>query len=271
MQITTPQTHSPSDLDVPSVSVNGHQLTLASGADAGQIREQVWAELLRQEAVREGMLTDHAPYDRAPSLSAVEQEIIAAMVERAATPPVADEQACVRYYMAHRHRFTTGQTVTLRHILFAVTPGVPVQALAQRAEAILLDLMGKKEGAAERFADAAREYSNCPSGAQGGALGTVTPADVVPELAKVLFRQEGGMPNGIQPRLVHSRFGLHIIHVLEQCPGHTPKFAEIRERVERAMSHQARVTATRQFMLQLVGAAQITGIEIEGATSPLLQ
>ena len=59
----------------------------------------------------------------------------------------------------------------VRHILFAVTPGVDVVALRNRAEAALLDVRCHDDGEADRFAGAARELSNCPSGAQGGDLG----------------------------------------------------------------------------------------------------
>ena len=45
--------------------------------------------------------------------------------------------------------------------------GVNVQALAQRAEAALLEL-SHKDVSPERFAQLAGELSNCPTGAQGG-------------------------------------------------------------------------------------------------------
>ena len=41
---------------------------------------------------------------------------------------------------ARRRRYATGERVRVRHILFAVTPGVDVVALRKRAEATLLDV-----------------------------------------------------------------------------------------------------------------------------------
>ena len=52
----------------------------------------------------------------------------------------------------------------MRHILFAVTPGVDVNALRQRAEACLLDVRCATPDGQDRFATAARATSNCPSG-----------------------------------------------------------------------------------------------------------
>lgn len=37
------------------------------------------------------------------------------------------------------------------------------------------------------FADLARQYSTCPSGKQGGSLGSFAPGTMVPEFDKVIF------------------------------------------------------------------------------------
>ena len=76
---------------------------------------------------------------------------------------------------------------------------------------------------------------------------------------------------GVHPRLVHTRFGLHIIEVLGRKKGRLPDFAEVREQIAARLALQSRTTALRQYMLILVGEAKIEGIEIEGADSPLVQ
>ena len=55
-----------------------------------------------------------------------------------------------------------------------MTPGVDVVALRKRAEATLLDVRCHDGKASDRFANAARASSNCPSGAEGGDLGWLT-------------------------------------------------------------------------------------------------
>jgi len=89
--------------------------------------------------------------------------------------------------------------VRVRHVLFAVTPGIDVAALRHRAEACLLDVRchdGKTHGGASAgFERAARELSNCPSGAEGGELGWLTPADCAPEFAREIFRLSGQSPD----------------------------------------------------------------------------
>jgi peptidyl-prolyl cis-trans isomerase C len=148
---------------------------------------------------------------------------------------------------------------------------VNVHALSQRAETALLEL-ARKDVPPGRFEQLAAELSNCPSSAQGGDLGWVTPEDCAPELANELFFQSDsrwGM--GVHPRLVHTRFGLHIIEVLGRRKGQLPAFEEVQERIAARLALQSRTTALRQYLQLLVGQARIEGVELEGATSPLVQ
>lgn len=259
----------PAATTVPEVRINGRRLHIGPGEDLETVRERAWGEVLRQEAVRQGLLTDDVG-ELAPTLSADQQQVIEDMLDAAVQTPEPTPEACQRYYDAHKPRFTHGQQAQLRHILFAVTPGVPVQKLAERAEAALLELT-HKDAPADRFAQLAAELSNCPSGAQGGDLGWVGPQDCAPELAQFLFMQDGGLARGLQPRLVHSRYGLHIVDVQDQKPGQQALLAQVQSRIAGELTLQSRATALRQYMLLLVGQAQVHGIELEGAETPLVQ
>ncbi len=259
----------PAAAAMPEVRINGRRLHIGPGEDLDTVRERAWGEVLRQEAVRQGLLADVVS-DLAPTLSADQQQVIEDMLDAAVQTPEPTTEACQRYYDAQKPRYTHGQQVQLRHILFAVTPGVPVQKLAQHAEAALLELT-HKDAPVGRFAQLAAELSNCPSGAQGGELGWVGPQDCAPELAQFLFMQEGGVAQGLQPRLVHSRFGLHIVDVQDQRPGQLAPFEQVQDRIAGELTLQSRATALRQYMLLLVGQARVEGIDLEGADTPLVQ
>ena len=164
-----------------------------------------------------------------------------------------------------------GQALHLRHILFAVTPGVNVQALATHAEKALLELL-HKDAPTGRFEQLAAELSNCPSSTQGGDLGWVGPDDCAPELARELFHQSHAQRgNGVHTKLVHSRFGFHIIEVMGRRDGEQKSYADVRERIAAQLLLQSRSKALRQYMSLLVGQALVEGIELEGADSPLVQ
>ncbi|WP_332741449.1 peptidylprolyl isomerase [Hydrogenophaga sp.] len=258
-------------LPVDIASVNGIALHEAGEVlDAQTLRERACTELLRQQAVRAGLLPRFTGLS-APEPDADTRRAIEALLEAEVHSPEPGAEECRRHYEAHKPRFVVGQALHVRHILFAVTPGVPVNALAQRAEAALLEL-SRQGVSADRFAQLAGELSNCPSSAQGGDLGWITPQDCAPELAKALFLQNDAIQAvGLHPRLVHSRFGLHIVEVLAREPGRLPEFTELQAQIGARLALQSQATALRQYMQLLVGQAQLEGVELEGADTPLVQ
>jgi peptidyl-prolyl cis-trans isomerase C len=233
-----------------------------------ELRQRACTELLRQAAQRAGLLDsgDQPPIDGAISEAAA--AAIEAHLERALRVPELSEDDCRRHFTAHAQSFSTGERVRLRHILFAVTPGVDVVALRKRAEAALLEVRCHDGASESGFAAAARNLSNCPSGADGGELGWLRETDCAPEFAKEVFARA---EIGVLPRLVHSRFGLHVVEVLAREPGLVPAFEAVRGAVEMALRQQGFVTALRQYLRVLGGAAVVEGVDLEGADTPLVQ
>ncbi|MDO9606835.1 peptidylprolyl isomerase, partial [Hydrogenophaga sp.] len=226
--------------------------------------------LLRQEAVASGLLPATTG-TTAPELTDADRSVIETMVDAAIHTPEPTAQECERFFDANKQQFVLGQALHVRHILFAVTPGVNVHALSQRAEAALLELI-RKDVPPGRFEALAAELSNCPSSKEGGDLGWVTPEDCAPELANELFFQtDSRWGMGVHPRLVHTRFGLHIIEVLGRRKGKLPEFEQVQERIKAQLALQSRSTALRQYMQLLVGQARVEGIALDGADSPLVQ
>lgn len=235
-----------------------------------ELLERAHTELLRQEAVRRGLLAEtHAA--TAPELDDAARATIEAMLDDCVVTPTPDEDACRRHYEANRSRYVQGQALHVRHILFAVTPGVDIHALVLRAERVLLELCAK-DVPPGRFEALAAELSNCPSGSRGGDLGWVTPEDCAPELANELFFQKhSAWGMGVHPRLVHTRFGLHIIEVLGRRKGRSLSFDEVHARIAADLAFQSRATALRQYIRMLAGAAEIVGVDLDGASTPLVQ
>jgi len=257
--------------------VNGVALaTAAEGAlPADELRRRAHQELLRQAAMATGLLAadDPAPVEGAPSEAA--SEAIEALLAQELTLPEPDEATCRRWHAANPARFAQGERVRVRHILFAVTDGVDITKLRARAEACLVELRSRSRSEIEtpvaegdRFATAAARLSNCPSGEQGGELGWLEARDCAPEFARALF----GQPElGMLPRLVHTRFGLHVVEVLQRQPGHEPGFEAVQASVRAGLQRQAFATALRQLLQRLAGEAQVAGVELNAAESPLLQ
>jgi len=249
--------------------VNGVVLAdLQESLGAEALRQRACAELLRQAAIATGLLAADDPTPMAGAMSEAASAAIEALLERELQQPEPSDEACRRYHAAHAARFAVGERVRARHVLFAVTPGVDVVALRKRAEACLLDLRCQAPGAADRFAQVAAETSNCPSGAQGGDLGWLAATECAPEFARELF---GHSEVGVLPRLVHSRFGLHVVEVLAREPGAVPAYETVRSAVAQTLRQQIFTTALRQYLQLLAGQARIEGIDLDAAATPLVQ
>lgn len=233
-----------------------------------ELRQRACTELLRQAAQGAGLLdaADACLADGATSEAAT--AAIEALLERSVPLPDPSEEACGRYYAAHEPAYRTGERVRVRHILFAVTPGVDVVALRKRAEMAMLEVRCFDGSASPSFEAVAAQMSNCPSGKAGGDLGWLASEDCAPEFARELF---GRAEVGVLPRLVHSRFGLHVVEVLEREAGRQQPFEVVRGAVEMALRQQAFVAALRQFLQVLAGAATLEGVDLDAAATPLVQ
>lgn len=254
----------------PSARVNGIELNVAAAAlTADELRQRACSELLRQAAKAQGLLPDTDVPSPDGVMSEEASNAIDQLLEREVTTPEPSEEACRRHHAANQGVYSTGEKVHLRHILFAVTQGVDVTALRNRAETTLLDVRchdGKNPE--DKFAKAAGTLSNCPSGAEGGSLGWLSKADCAPEFAKEIF---GLAEVGVLPRLVHSRFGLHIVEVLQREAGVEQPFESVKGAVTMALRQKSYVTALRQYLMLLAGSAHIDGVDLDAADTPLVQ
>ena len=253
----------------PVASINGVALHAAGDAlPPAALRQRACTELLRQAAQAAGLLAaDDAPAADGV-ISAAASAAIEALLEGNISLPALADEACRRYYEAHKGTYRTGERLRARHILFAVTPGVDVVALRKQAEPVFLDVRCRDSAAADRFGEAARKWSNCPSGAEGGDLGWLSAEDCAPEFARELF---GRIEVGVLPRLVHSRFGLHIVEVMQREHGVAQSFEAVRGAVEMALRQQTFVTALRHYLQLLAGAAAIDGVELDASATSLVQ
>lgn len=257
-------------ISAPIAHINGVALHLPNEVlSADDLRQRACSELLRQAAIAKGLLSAVDTPSADGVLSEEAANAIESLLERELSIPEPSEEACRRHHAAHQANYSTGERVHVRHILFAVTQGVDVVALRNRAETTLLDVRchdGKS--AADPFAKAANTLSNCPSGAEGGALGWLVATDCAPEFAKELF---GHAEVGVLPRLVHSRFGLHVVEVLEREPGVPQAFEAVSGAVSMSLRQKTYVTALRQYLMLLAGDAEVEGVDLEAADTPLVQ
>ena len=233
-----------------------------------ELRQRAYSELLRQTAQNQGLLAASDTPSTDGLLSEDATSAIEALLEQNLNTPEPSHETCRRHHSAMQSTYSTGERVQARHILFAVTQGVDVVALRNRAETTLLEVRCHDGSKVDGFAKAAATLSNCPSGAKGGDLGWLTSEDCAPEFAKELF---GRAEVGVLPRLVHSRFGLHVVEILAREAGVEQAFETVRGAVAMSLRQKAYVTALRQYPRLLAGQAVVEGVDLAAADTPLVQ
>lgn len=199
-------------------------------------------ELLLRRAGALGLLEDGRPRAEVTFASReAEDAVIARLLDAEVNAATPTQEECRRYYEGHPERFTAGDLVEASHILFAVTPGVPVMALRTRAEEALATVRASPE----LFADLARELSNCPTGAEGGHLGQFGRGEMVPELDRAVF---GTAAVGVLPRLVATRHGFHVVRIEHRVAGRPVPFERVRERIAGELAELALARALRRYL-----------------------
>ncbi|MFT6099766.1 MAG: peptidyl-prolyl cis-trans isomerase C [Arenicella sp.] len=79
-------------------------------------------------------------------------------------------------------------------------------------EQACLDIQTKINAGEKTFEAAAAELSQCPSGKQGGDLGSFGPGMMVPEFDQVVFNEEVGKVHGP----VKTQFGFHLVEITQR-------------------------------------------------------
>ncbi len=229
-----------------------HPAESAEAAQSAAAEALVVRELLRQEALARGFGDDEAA--------------IEALLEAAVTTPEPDESTCRRYYENNKKRFRSPDLIEAQHILIAAAPDEAEERATAKAKA--QDVARQVAVDPSCFGALARAHSDCPSKANDGHLGQIGRGSLVPELETYLFAMKAG---GICPVPVASRYGWHVIRVLERADGRALPFESVRETIADYLTESSWRRAVSQYISLLAGRAAIDGIALRAAQSPLVQ
>lgn len=233
-----------------------------AGRDPKDAQRQAAVALIIRELLLEQVA--QARLVREQGEAAVDAAIDALLIREVVTPDP-DDNACRQYYLANPERFRSPTLVAARHIPLAAHPEDLEEREQARTQAeTLIGLLATQP---ERFAELARACSACPSKAQGGQLGQLSRGQTVSEFEDVLLR----LPVGLATRPVLSRYGYHVVEVLEKLEGQPLPFDAVLPTIREYLATKTRRRAISQYLQRLVGSAEIKGIELAGAAAPLVQ
>lgn len=261
-----------SNEDIPIVRVNGVILDAEGIAREMQYhpaesrREAVFLaaqalvlrELLRQRAQQLGLQVQ--PRDNETG----DEAILRSVLEYEVQVPDVTETELALYYGNNPRKFTTPPLVAARHILLAADPQ-DAEERAQRQEQAGQLLLQLQQGA--DFASLARQHSDCPSREQGAELGQLSTGQTVPEFERVLFR----LPVGLAAQPLESRYGYHLVEIQQRVEGELLPLEVVREQLRAQLGQRTWHRCIAQYLQVLVSEANIEGVVLQGAASPLLQ
>jgi peptidyl-prolyl cis-trans isomerase C len=147
-------------------------------------------------------------------------------------------------YLTSKNEYAFPETIRVAHILLKidVERESPTEAeVRSKAEKILNELRGGAD-----FAKYAEQYSeDTVSGKAGGLLsGLISRGQLVPPFEKVAFN----LPVGEVSNLVRTRFGLHIIKVLDRRPAGIKSFEEVRDSIVKQLRDQQMTVVRGEIM-----------------------
>ena len=194
-----------------------------------------------------------------------EEAAIRSLIELEVPVPEADESVCEHFYASNLPRFVSAPLLAARHILLECAPDDIEARISKReqADALLVQLQADPQ----RFTELALAHSACPSKEQGGALGQLSKGQTVPEFERQLFRQ----PQGLVSQPLESRYGFHVVYVDQRVEGLQLPYEAVAQDIRRELYQRVWQKSVAQYLQTLVGAADIQGIQLAGADSPLLQ
>jgi len=222
-------------------------------------------ELLAQEANKREF-GNRLESDTSGQKETPEDAAIRMLIEDEVDVPVAQESECRRYYDNNQSRFCSETIYEAGHILLlAPTDDKDRRAkVKQTAEALVAELTRDRS----KFSKLAREYSACPSKAQGGNLGQITKGDTVAAFEAAL---ENMVEGELNPTPVETPFGYHVVKLERRIPGVTQPFEHVHDRISAWLQAASWSRAVSQYVGILAGQADIKGVELPGHGSPLVQ
>ena len=178
---------------------------------------------------------------------AIQQFIETKIVEKIT---VSDDETKA-HYNNNLDLFKQPEQVRAMHILAMVAPqATEEQKAAARKK---LKEVQKKLGQGEDFEALAKEHSEGPSGAKGGDLGYFGRGQMVPAFEEVAFALKTGEVSDI----VETKFGYHLIKVVDKKPGSTMSYEEVKDNLTQYMKQQKIQEQVKLYIEKLQKKAKV--------------
>lgn len=164
-----------------------------------------------------------------------------ALMEATGGDIVVTDEDIQAFYDQNPQYFESKEQVQASHILIKFENNATEEQKAEAKAKIDGLLVQVKEGA--DFAELAKENSDCPSSAKGGDLGMFGRGQMVPPFEQAAFAMNIGDVSDV----VETRFGYHIIKLIDKKEAGTTSFDEAKEQITDYLTQQKQREAWTQY------------------------
>jgi peptidyl-prolyl cis-trans isomerase C len=252
--------------DLPTVLVNGvmidktaiaQELQYHPAKDKDDALFLATQALVVRELLKLAVLDDRTLGESA--WLADEEHAISALIDKNVKATTPDIATCKRYYQQNVTEFKTDPIMSVRHILLACLPEDGEERLNIKKTAYeMIEQINNNANPNAEFIQLARQHSSCPSKEADGELGIISKGQTVPEFESVLFSLQAGLA----PSPIESRYGFHIVEVLDKQPGIQMTYEQVAPAVSNKLSQQAFHQSLCDYLFRLSDTAEIDGIEM---------
>ena len=155
------------------------------------------------------------------------------------------EREMQNFYQQHPDYFKGAEQVRARHILIEVPSNADDDTRNQALRKIQAIADQLAQGA--DFGVLALTYSQCPSKDRGGDLGYFTRDQMIQDFSDAAFRLRPGEISDI----VTTRYGYHLIQVLDRKPPSQLAYRYVRDKIERTLRRNKEKAAANAYLAAL--------------------
>lgn len=155
-----------------------------------------------------------------------------------------DSEKVRHYYLTRREELAQPESVRLREILVSTEKSSPAELPAR--EERVRELLGKiRKG--EKFEDLAREYSDAPTGADGGELGYFEPDKLAPAIREAVSKLN---VSGVSDPM-RTQQGWLVLQLVEHRAAGVPPLEEAEDEIRNRLFMDEVQPALREFLSEL--------------------
>lgn len=204
-----------------------------------QLLEQMISFELMNKLGKEMKLNETEEYKA--GLEQLEKDLLTQMtINKVLSEVTVTDEDAKKYYKENKTQFDQPATVSAKHILVDT-------------EELCSEVKERIENGELSFEDAAKEYSTCPSNAQGGSLGVFGRGMMVPEFEEAAFTLE--LNTVSEP--VKTQFGYHLVKTESKNEATVAKFEDVKEQIIGNLMQQAQQSKYAQLMKELEAKYQV--------------